>query len=139
MYGWLEHMVYHTLSKAEAKGVSVFFHPCWSILGVLCGQYGCDSLALLLVQWCIKVINTPTDGLRGMSKSTWMVGVHGASYTNQGNIKKCASFYPFTHGTSLECCMTSINEIPLLGCMYNCASTSYIHPRMNRVGCQCLH
>ena len=54
LYRWLKLMVHHTQSKAEAKSVPVFFHSCWTIHWVLCGQYGCDTLALELVQWCIS-------------------------------------------------------------------------------------
>ena len=53
-YIWLELMVHHTPSNVETESVPVFFHPCWSIFGVLCGQYGCDPIALLLVELCIS-------------------------------------------------------------------------------------
>ena len=33
----------------SARSVLVFIHPCWSIRGVLSGQYGCDPLARFLI------------------------------------------------------------------------------------------
>ena len=95
MHVWLELIVQHTLSKAEAKSVPVFFHACQSILGVLCGQYLYDPLVWLFVQWCINLTHTVTDELREVLESIWMIGVHGISYTNQGKGKKCASFILF--------------------------------------------
>ena len=47
-------MVYHSPSKANTKSVLCFINPCWSILGIVCGQYRCDPLVILLVQWCIN-------------------------------------------------------------------------------------
>ena len=71
MDGWLELMVHYISFKAEAESLPVFFHPCWSTLGVLCDQYqyGCDPIGWLFVQWCINPTHAPTDGLRGVSKS----------------------------------------------------------------------
>ena len=59
LYGSLELMVHHTPTKARARSVPVFFHPCWSNLGVLCGQYGCSPLVWLLVQLFINLTHAP--------------------------------------------------------------------------------
>jgi hypothetical protein len=50
----------------------------------LCGQYGCDPLAWLLIQWCINIIHVPFDGLRVVPKSALIVGAHGTPHTIQG-------------------------------------------------------
>ena len=195
-------MVHHTPSKARARSMPVFFHPCWSILGVLCdqygydpialvactmanqphpwthwwiergvktyrcgwsswyithhprqrmkvpqfsfihtwyilcilcGQYGCDPLDWLPVQWCINLIHAYIDEFRGVSTHVCMVGSHSTSHTIQeGLSKKCASFHPSTHGIiSLEYCVASMYVIPLCCCLYNGVSTSPMNIMMN--------
>ena len=71
----------HIPTKAKARSVSVFFHPYWSILEVLCGQYGCYPHVWLLVQWCINLTHVPSHEFGGVSTPVWMVGVHGTSHT----------------------------------------------------------
>ena len=83
IYGWLGLMVHHTLSQAITRSVSVFFHPCWSILGLLCGQYECDPLVWLRIQWCINLTHASIDELRGVSRPICVVGGHGISHTIQ--------------------------------------------------------
>ena len=131
LYGWLKLMLYHTPFKTVSKYVPVFFPPCSSIFWVLFGQYGCDPIAWLLVQWCINLTHVHTDGLKGVSTLVWMVGAHGTSHIIQGRGLKCPSFHPCTHVTSFECCVASVNMIPLPGCLFNGRSTSHIHPLMN--------
>ena len=63
-------------------------HPC----SILCDQYGCDLIALLIVQWCSNLTHAHTYELRGLSKHAWMIGVHGTLYTNQGKSNKHAGF-----------------------------------------------
>ena len=137
MYGWLEPMVHHTPSKVEAESVPVFLHPWWSILGVLCDQYGCDPLALLFVQWWTNLIHVFINELRVVSTYIWMIGAHGngtsQSHTIQGKSKKYASFHQstITHGPSLECCVASMDVTPLLCCLYNGVSTPSMNGLMN--------
>ena len=57
--------------------------------------------------------------------------VHHISHIIQGKSKKCASFYPSTHGKSLECYVAGMDVIPLLGCLCNGASTSLMNTLMN--------
>ena len=83
-YEWLELMVHHTPTKARARNVSVFSHPCWSIHGVMCGEYRCDPLAWLHVQWCINPTHAPIGELRGMSTHVWIFGAHGTLHITQG-------------------------------------------------------
>ena len=92
-------MVYHTPSNAEAENVPVFFPPCSSILWVLCGQYGCDPLALLLIQRCINLTHALIDGLTGVSTHVWMIGANGASYPSNVEDESAPVFHPSTHGT----------------------------------------
>ena len=74
-----------------------------------------------------------------MSTPIWIVGAYGTSHTIQCKSKKCASLYPFTHGTSLECCVDSMDVTPLFGCLCNSISTSPMYSLMNWEGYQCLH
>ena len=67
-------MVQHTPTKARARSVPVFIHPCWSILGILCDQYGCDPLAWLLVRLYINPTHLYIDELRGVPMSVLMSG-----------------------------------------------------------------
>ena len=53
--------------------------------------------------------------------------------------KECASFHLSRHGVSLECCMASMDMIPLLGCLSNIVSSSLMHSLMNWEGCQTLY
>ena len=132
-------MEHHTPSKTDAKSMPVFFPPCLSTLQ--CCVASMDMIPLLgcFVYWCINLTHAPTDGLRGMSTHTWMIGAHGTSHIIQGKSKKCASFHPSTHGTSLECCLASMDVIHLFGCLYNSVSTPYMHSLMNSEGCQHLY
>ena len=106
-----ELMVHHTSSKAEAKRVLVFLHPCLSIHVVLCGQYGYDPLVWLVVQWCINLTHAPINELRGISTPRWIIEVHDTSDTNQDKVCQIS----LTHtGPSLECYVASMDVISLL-------------------------
>ena len=95
--GWIPwHIIHQPRWRMKVLKFSSI-HP-WYILGVLCGQYACDPLDWLPVQWCINLTHGYIGGLKGVLKPIWMIGVHGISHTNQGNSKKYASFYPSIHG-----------------------------------------
>ena len=80
---WWKLMVHAILYNVEAKHVRVFIHPCWPIIWVLCGQYGCDPLAWLLVQCHINLIHASTwQGCQHL-----MIGVHGTLYIHTTQCK----------------------------------------------------
>jgi len=64
--GWLEFKVHHTHTKARPRSGPVFLYPCWSNLGVLCGQYGYDPLVWSIVQLFININHAHIDELRGV-------------------------------------------------------------------------
>ena len=81
LYGWVESMLHHTSFKGRVRSVPLFFHPCRSILGILCVQYGCDHPVWLFVQWYIHLTQGPIDELPGVSTPVGMDGAHGKSHT----------------------------------------------------------
>ena len=115
-----------------------FIH-CWYILWMLCGQYGCNPIVLLLVQWYINLTHVSIHELMEVSTLVWMVGAHGTSHTIQGmsRSKKCASFCPTIHGTSFKWYVASLNVIILLHCL--CSGVSTSHMNMSSEGCQHTH
>ena len=44
------------------------------------------------------------------------------------------SFHPSTHGILFRCCVASMDVIPLLGCLCNGVSTSFLYPLMDWEG-----
>ena len=82
MYEWLEFMVHYTPPKTKVSQFSSIYP--WKIHGVLYGQYVCDPLVWLLMQWCINITHEPIDELIGVSTHAWIIGAHGSSHTTQG-------------------------------------------------------
>jgi hypothetical protein len=95
----------------------------------------------LLCCLCICVSTWPMhpqtdwEGCQDLSGwwSTWYIIHHPRQE------QEVRQFYFIHAGPSLECCVASMDKIPLLGCLYNCVSTSPMYPLMNWEGCQCLH
>ena len=134
LYGRLKLMAHHILSNAEQEVHLFMFHPRWSNLGVLCGQYVYDPL----VWWFINLTHALIDELRGVSVHVWMVGVHATSHTIQDRGWNYSSFHLSTHGTSFGCYEGSMDVILLFCCVYTGEPTSSMHPLMNWEGCQHL-
>ena len=99
-------MVHHTPTKARARSVPVLLHPCCSILGVLCGQYGYDPLAWLLVQLYINPTYVPTDELID-GWSSWYITHHPRKE------QEVCQFLSINAGPSLDYCVTSMDMTPL--------------------------
>ena len=112
-------MVLHIQSKEEDRNVTIFIHLLMHIFGVLYGQYGHDTLAWLLEQYCIILTHALIDELRGVSNTVWIFGSYATSQIIEGRVQKCARFHLSTHCTSSECCVASMEVIPLFGYLYN--------------------
>ena len=84
------YITYHArqrLKMCQVFSSSMLVHPCSDVWPVRMW-----SPCLVTCAMVYEPHPWPTDGLRGVSKSIWMIGAHGISHTNQGKSKKCASF-----------------------------------------------
>ena len=82
IYGWLELMVHHTLSKVRSRSVPVFIHRHmvyhWSVVWPVIML----SPWLVACIWCLNLTYEHIDELRGVSTHVWMVRAHGISSTH---------------------------------------------------------
>ena len=135
LYRWLKLMVHHTQSKAEAKSVPVFFHSCWTIHWVLCGQYGCDTLALELVQWCIS----PLMNREWCQHLNWCLDLIIHHTPSQAEYESAPVFIhpPMVH--PLDIVWPVWIWPPCFSCLYNGELTSSMNTLMDWEGCQHLY
>ena len=132
-------MVHHTPPQARTRSVPIFIHPYWSILGVLCDQYGYVPLALVACtlanqphpwnHWGIdKGAKTCTDDW-----CPWYITHHPRQ---RMKVPQFSFIHPW-YILWIVCGKYGCD--PLLGCLYNNRQTSTMYPLVNWEGCQHLY
>ena len=127
VYGRLELMVHHTPPKAEIKCVS--FHPSHHGISLECCII---SVGVIPLFGCLSN-GRPSSSMHPLMnwegcQHTWMENCSSwyTIYHLRQRLNMC-HFYPPPHGTFLECCMVSMDVIPLFGWLCNGRPSSHRH------------